>query len=87
MVEILKQDQYVPMDVSKQIAIIFAASKGMLDDIDRDKVKSFESGLIEVLENQHSDLLDEITKEGKISEELEKSLISVIEDFKKGFSN
>ena len=33
MVEILKQDQYVPMDVSKQIAIIFAAAKGLLDDI------------------------------------------------------
>ena len=87
MVEILKQDQYVPMHVSRQIAIIFAASKGMLDDIDKDKVKLFESSLIESLENQHSDLLDDITKQGKISEELEKSLISAIEDFKKGFSN
>ena len=87
MVEILKQDQYVPMHVSRQIAIIFAASKGMLDDVDRDKVKLFESSLIESLENQHSDLLDDITEQGKISEELEKSLISAIEDFKKGFSN
>ena len=87
MVEILKQDQYVPMDVNKQVAIIFAASKGMLDDVDRDKVKLFESALIEALENQHSNLLDEITKEGKISKDLEKSLISAIEDFKKGFSS
>ena len=87
MVEILKQDQYVPMDVSKQVAIIFAASKGMLDDIPRDKVKAFETGLLECLENQHSDLLDEITKEGKISEKLEKALLSAAGDFKKGFSN
>ena len=87
MVEILKQDQYVPMDVNKQVAIIIAASKGMLDDVDRDKVKLFESALIEALENQHSNLLDEITKEGKISKDLEKSLISAIEDFKKGFSS
>ena len=87
MVEILKQDQYVPMDVSKQVAIIFAAANGLLDDVERDKVKSFEAGLLEALENQHSNLLDEITKEGKISEDLEKSLLSAINDFKKGFSN
>ena len=87
MVEILKQDQYVPMDVSKQVAIIFAAANGLLDDVDTDKVKFFEAGLLESLENQHSGLLDEITKEGKISENLEKSLLSAIKDFKKGFSN
>ena len=87
MVEILKQDQYVPMDVNKQVAIIFSASKGMLDDIPREKVKAFETGLLEYLENQYSDLLDEITKEGKISEKLEKSLSSAIGDFKKGFSD
>ena len=87
MVEILKQDQYVPMDVSKQVAIIFAAANGLLDDVDTDKVKFFEAGLLESLENQHSGLLDEITKEGKISEDLEKTLLSAIKDFKKGFSN
>ena len=54
---------------------------------DFDDRKAFEAGLIESLENQHSNLLDEITKEGKISEDLEKSLLSAIEDFKKGFSN
>ena len=43
MVEILKQDQYVPMDVNKQVAIIFSASKGMLDDIPREKIKAFET--------------------------------------------
>ena len=87
MVEILKQDQYVPMDVSKQVAIIFSVSKGMLDDIPRDKVKTFEKGLLECLENQYSDLLDEITKEGQISKKLEKSLLSAVGDYKKGFSD
>jgi len=87
MVEILKQDQYVPMDVSKQVSIIFAAANGILDDIDRDKIKSFERGLLETLENQHSELLDQIKKEGKISEDLEKSLLLAIEDFKKGFDS
>ena len=87
MVEILKQDQYVPMDISKQVAIIFSGSKGMLDDIPKEEVKAFEMGLLECLDNQHSDLLDEITKEGKISEKLEKALLSAVGDFKKGFSS
>ena len=59
-------------------------SRAMSDD---HKVKSFEAGLLESLESQHSGLLDEITKEGKISEDLEKTLLSAIKDFKKGFSN
>ena len=49
MVEILKQGQYVPMDVEKQVAIIFAASKGYLDKIPLDKVIDYESGLFDYL--------------------------------------
>ena len=47
MVEILKQNQYVPMNVEKQVAIIFAASKGHLDDLEINKVASFEADLFE----------------------------------------
>ena len=50
MVEILKQNQYVPMDVEKQIAIIFAASKGQLDDLDIEEISEFETGLFEYLD-------------------------------------
>ena len=55
MVEILKQNQYVPMAVEKQVAIIFAASKGYLDDIDVEKVADYEAGLFEYLDANSSD--------------------------------
>ena len=86
MVEILKQNQYVPMGVGQQIAIIFAASKGYLDDIAVEKVGVFEKALIQHIEDSANDILGSITKEGKISEENEKLLEDFIINFKKGFS-
>ncbi len=85
MVEILKQNQYVPMSVEKQVAIIFAASKGYLDDLDISQVADFESNLFDYLDANSKDILDEIVKEGKISNELENELNSSIEKFKSGF--
>ena len=86
MVEILKQNQYVPMGVGQQIAIIFAASKGHLDDIEVEKIGVFEKALIEHIENSADDILGSITKEGKISKENGKLLENFIVNFKKGFS-
>jgi len=86
MVEILKQNQYVPMGVGQQIAIIFAASKGYLDDIAVEKVGVFEKALIEHIQDSANDILGSITKEGKISEENGKLLEDFIVSFKKGFS-
>ena len=85
MVEILKQNQYVPMNVEKQVAIIFAASKGHLDDLDINKVALFEAGLFEYLDANSRNLLDEIVKKGKITDELEQKLDSAIVNFKTGF--
>ena len=85
MVEILKQNQYVPMSVEKQVAIIFAASNGYLDDLDTNQVSEFESNLFEYLDTKSKDLLDERGKEGKISDKLEEKLKSSIEKFKSGF--
>ncbi|MBT5782419.1 MAG: F0F1 ATP synthase subunit alpha [Candidatus Marinimicrobia bacterium] len=85
MVEILKQNQYVPMSVEKQVVIIFAASKGYLDDLEINKVALFEVGLFEYLDANSRDLLDEIVKKGKITDELEQKLNSAIDNFKTGF--
>ncbi len=85
MVEILKQNQYVPMDVEKQIAIIFAASKGQLDDLDIEEISDFETGLFEYLDANASDSLTSITNEGSISEETGEKLEKAISDFKVGF--
>jgi len=85
MVEILKQNQYVPMDVEKQIAIIFAASKGYLDDLDVEEVAEFEIGLFEYLDTSASDSLSSIINEGSISEETGEKLEKAITDYKVGF--
>jgi F-type H+-transporting ATPase subunit alpha len=86
MVEILKQNQYVPMDIEKQVAIIFAVSKGYLDDIDAKKVLEFEAGLFEYLEANASDALSSIVADGKISDETTAKLDKAIIDYKTGFN-
>ena len=86
MVEILKQNQYVPMDVEKQVAIIFSASKGHLDDIPADKVSDFETGLLEYLDANVADSLASIVNEGKITDENVGTLEKAIVDYKAGFN-
>ena len=86
MVEILKQDQYTPVNVEKQVAVIFAASKGYNDGVDVDKVAEYESGLFDYLEANSGDDLKELAAEGVISDEMEKRLEKSIGDFTKGFT-
>ncbi len=86
MVEILKQNQYVPMDVAKQIVIIFAGTKGHLDDVPANQVNEFETGLFDYLDANNAKELNAITAEGKISEEVEKNLNEAIASFKGGFT-
>ena len=85
MVEILKQNQYVPMDVEDQVAIIYAGSQGILDDITNEKVGEFEKGLLDHLDANHEEMLKTISSSGEISDETGKELNKAIEDFKKGF--
>tara|TARA_B100001540_G_scaffold124249_1_gene110773 strand:- start:434 stop:1957 length:1524 start_codon:yes stop_codon:yes gene_type:complete len=86
MVEILKQNQYVPMDVEKQVAIIFAASKGHLDDLPVEQISDFESGLFEYLDANAKDSLDSIVSEGTITDETAEKLEKAIKDYKGGFN-
>ena len=86
MVEILKQNQYVPMTVERQIAIIYAASKGHLDDIEIEKVSEFESNLFDYLEANASDQLSSIKEDGDLSDDTSKSLDKLISDFKNSFA-
>jgi len=85
MVEILKQNQYVPMDVEKQVAIIFAASKGHLDDLSVDQIADFERGLFEYLDANAADSLASIVSDGKIADKTAEMLEKAIVDYKAGF--
>ncbi len=86
MVEILKQDQYVPVDVEKQIAIIYAGTKGHLDDIPANQIKDFESGLLDYLDANCSDDLNSIRSEEKLSDKTSDNLEKAILAFKGGFT-
>jgi F-type H+-transporting ATPase subunit alpha len=85
MVEILKQNQYDPMDVEKQVAIIFAASKGHLDDLPVDQIADFERGLFEYLDANAADSLASIVSDGKIADKTAEMLEKAIVDYKAGF--
>tara|TARA_B100001758_G_scaffold200353_1_gene179067 strand:+ start:500 stop:2023 length:1524 start_codon:yes stop_codon:yes gene_type:complete len=87
MVEILKQGQYVPMSVEKQVAIIFAASKGYIDSVPAEKVAEFESSLFDYLEANNSKDLKAIVAEGSISDELAATLEKAISSFTEGFDS
>ncbi|MFQ6604566.1 MAG: F0F1 ATP synthase subunit alpha [Fidelibacterota bacterium] len=85
MVEILKQDQYQPMPVEKQIAIIFAANNGYLDSIELEKIKDYEEGYLTYLEANYKSVLDDLATRGEMTEEISQALNKASDEFKKGF--
>ena len=85
MVELLKQDQYTPMPVQEQVAVLFAGTSGYLDEIELEKVKTFESSLVKYLRDSYANLLADIADKKHLDPELEKRLADAITDFKKKF--
>jgi F-type H+/Na+-transporting ATPase subunit alpha len=83
LVEVLKQDQYVPMPVEKQIVILFVASSGLLDDIDIDKIPSFEKDLLSYIEINTNDILDSIRDSKEIKDYVKEKIKEVTMKFKK----
>jgi len=83
--ELLKQDQYVPLAVEKQILTVFAGTQGFLDDVELTDLKDFESGLYQFFETRYGSLLESLKGEGKISDEASKQLANGIEEFKERF--
>jgi len=81
--EVLKQDQYVPVPVENQVAILFATSTGLLDDVPVEKVISFELGLQKYLNTSAKEPLKAIKETGNLDEKTEKALIEKINDYKK----
>ena len=81
LVEILKQDQYVPMPVEKQVAIIYAGTQGILDQLDLQHVRRFEEELLSLLEHKHSDLLGSVAETGQMDADVASRLTEVAEQF------
>jgi F-type H+-transporting ATPase subunit alpha len=83
MEELLKQDQFEPMPVPRQVIVLFTGGNGYVDDVPVEKVKQFEKELVRFLSSSHPGIEETITKEKALSPDTEKGLRSAIDEFKK----
>ena len=83
--EILKQPQYKPMPVEYQVMIIYAATKKYLLDVAVEDIMEFEQGLFEYIDTKYPELPEGIRTEKQLTEDIEKFLVTAIEEFKKEF--
>ncbi|MFA5095221.1 MAG: F0F1 ATP synthase subunit alpha [Candidatus Paceibacterota bacterium] len=85
-VEVLKQPQYAPMAVERQVVVLYALVKGYMDDIAIDKIKEFEEGLVNYAENNAKKFYKEVAETGMWTDKNEEELKKAIEGFKNNFS-
>jgi F-type H+-transporting ATPase subunit alpha len=85
MVEILKQVQYEPLDISKQVISIYSGIKGYLDELPVSVIKRFEAELFKFADNNYPRIQQEIQSRGVLSEELQSAMDNLIIEFKKTF--
>jgi len=83
--ELLKQGQYAPMPVEEQIVVLYAGTKGFLDDIPTERIIAFENALLQIMKEKHPDVLIKIREGKDLTDEIEESLTAAIEDAKKSF--
>ncbi|MCX6160338.1 MAG: F0F1 ATP synthase subunit alpha [Ignavibacteriae bacterium] len=87
LVEVLKQKQYVPMAIEKQVVVVYAATKGFLDALPIDKVKRFEAEFLAEMESMHNDILDSISTKKDLTEDITGKLDKVLQEFVVRFSS
>jgi F-type H+-transporting ATPase subunit alpha len=83
--EILKQGQYQPLPVEKQILIIYAGTNGWLDDMEVEWCLPFEAGLYRFVENGHADLLKDIREKAALDDGIKARIEAVLKEFKQRF--
>ncbi|CAN5750513.1 F0F1 ATP synthase subunit alpha [soil metagenome] len=85
LVELLKQPQYVPMAIEKQIVVLYAGTKGYLDEIPLAKVQAYEKEMLSYFAGKHASMLEDIKNTKVISKENEEKLQKALLTFNKGF--
>jgi F-type H+/Na+-transporting ATPase subunit alpha len=80
MVELLKQGQYLPLDVSIVIFLVFAGTRGYLDNLEINEIKEFEKNLTNLVERKALKLKQKLAQGAKIEAEIEKEMIELIEE-------
>ncbi len=85
LVELLKQGQYEPMPVEKQVVSIFAGTNGYLDEIPVEHVQRYEKELLEMMDMKHPDLLNAIAEQKDLTDEITTKLKSILQQFTDSF--
>jgi len=85
LIEILKQEQYAPMDVEKQVIIIYCGVNDFLGDVPVHKIKAFEKEFLEYIYTHHRDIPNAIKEKKELDSEIEEKLNMAIAEFKKVF--
>jgi F-type H+-transporting ATPase subunit alpha len=85
LVEVLKQPAYSPLPVEKQVVIIYAGTRGYLDDISPRSIRKFEDELYPFIETKYPQIFENIRTKKKLDEETEEQLKKALEEFKAGF--
>jgi F-type H+-transporting ATPase subunit alpha len=83
--EVLKQGQYEPLAVEKQILIIYAGNRGFLDEFEIEQIKEYEKALYDYFENEHPELLKQIAEKKEISAELDQAISEAMKSFGQKF--
>ena len=83
--EILKQDQYRPLDVVKQVVSIFAGTKGLTDDIKIEEVHPFLDGMLRFMDTSKGPLMQKISEEKALSDAAQEQLLAAIKEYKEQF--
>lgn len=86
--ELLKQDQYVPLEVEEQVVILFAGVKGFIDRVDVNKVTAYEKAWLDHIKASHkTDILDGIKKDGyELTDAMQEKLSAVCDEFTTSFT-
>ncbi|NOY86709.1 MAG: F0F1 ATP synthase subunit alpha [Deltaproteobacteria bacterium] len=85
LVEVLKQDQYVPMPVEKQVLTIFSATNGYLDDYPVEVIGKYAEEMVRFMENRHPRILKDIKEKGKLDDDLQATMKNALDEFKNEF--
>ncbi|KAE9537381.1 hypothetical protein AGLY_006404 [Aphis glycines] len=84
--ELLKQGQYVPMAIEEQVAVVYCGVRGFLDKMEPSKITTFEKEFLQHIKTSEKSLLESIAKEGKITDETDAKLKSVVTNFLASFN-
>jgi F-type H+-transporting ATPase subunit alpha len=85
LVELLKQGQYAPMPFEQQVLVIYAATKGFMDDVPVNKVREYESGIVDYFESEKKDVMEELRASGKLDDGVVSGFDSGINAFNERF--